>query len=146
MIGDFKMESSTGFNNYMWELSVDWFTRQIAVSLYPLQKLRQTVDGEISLDTETTFKTTETKFRLGEAFTENTADGRVTQTTATLDENKLIKVQVPDASTGYHSTREVREFLDEDNDGVYETMKLILTIPGKPAATSTRIYKRVEQS
>ena len=27
MIGDWKMESSEGFNNFMWELSVDWFTR-----------------------------------------------------------------------------------------------------------------------
>ena len=27
MIGDWKMESSEGFDNFMWELSVDWFTR-----------------------------------------------------------------------------------------------------------------------
>merc|ERR1711887_501319 len=102
----------------MWELSVDWFTRQIANNLYPLQKLTQTEDGEYTLDK------------------------RNTKTIATLDNNKLIKDQVPDPSTGYLTTREVREFLDTDEDGEYETMKLVLTVKDTPRATSTRIYKR----
>ena len=34
-------------------------------------------------------------------------DGRVTETISTLEGNILRKVQVPDPSTGYHSTQEV---------------------------------------
>merc|ERR1719244_1916330 len=70
------MESSEGFNDFMWELSVDWFTRQIANNLYPLQKLTQTEDGEITLDTVTTFKSSSTKFRLNQEWDEYTLDKR----------------------------------------------------------------------
>ena len=35
------------------------------------------------------------------------ADGRVTETVVTLEGNTLKKVQVPDVSTGYHTTEEV---------------------------------------
>lgn len=141
MIGDFQMESSVGFNDFMWELGVNFVTRNIANNLYPLQKIRQQdQDGQISINTETSFRCTETKFILGVAWQETTADGRETTTTAKLEENKLIKHQIPEASTGYHTTFEIREFLD---DG--ETMKLHLEIPAKPAIICQRIYKRVKQ-
>merc|ERR1712083_766804 len=144
MLGDFKMESSKGFNNAMWELGVDWFTRQIANALYPLQKIRQDqTTGEISLDTETTFKSSYTKFKLLVPWEEYTLDKRTTTTVSKLEGNKLIKDQVPPASTGYHTTREVREFKDEDQDGSVETMVYTLTIKGHPEATTERIYKRV---
>jgi hypothetical protein len=68
MLGDYKMQTSKGFNDYMYELGVNWFTRTIANNLYPLQKIRQTADGQISLDTETTFRSTYTKFRLGQTW------------------------------------------------------------------------------
>jgi len=143
MLGNFKMESSTGFNDAMWELGVDWFTRQIANGLYPLHKNRQNTEtGEISIDTETTLKSSYTKFFLNVPWEEYTLDKRTTTTVAKLEGNKLIKDQVPAASTGYHTTREVREFKDEDGDGVYETMVYTLTIAGHPEATSVRIYKR----
>jgi len=144
MLGNFKMESSKNFNNAMWELGVDWFTRQIANALYPLQKIRQDqATGEISLDTETTFKSSYTKFNLNVPWEEYTLDKRTTTTIAKLEGNKLIKDQVPPASTGYHTTREVREFKDEDGDGAVETMVYTLTIEGHPEATTERIYKRV---
>jgi len=144
MLGDWKMQSSKGFNNYMWELSVDWFTRQIADSLYPLHKVNQAEDGTITYDTITTFRSGQKVFKINEPFDEYTLDKRYTTTTATLDGNKLIFDQVPDASTGYLTTREVREFLDEDNDGVYETMLLHLTVKDTPRADATRVYKKVE--
>ena len=55
MIGDFQMESSVGFNDFMWELGVNFVTRNIANNLYPLQKIRLQ-DGEISINTETSFR------------------------------------------------------------------------------------------
>merc|ERR1711874_454520 len=121
MVGDFQMESSEGFDELMYELGVNIFTRKIGNSLYPLQQIRQK-DGEITV----------------EAFEEYTADGRYTQTVATVEDNKLIKVQTPDVSTGYHTTKEVREFKEEG-----AVMVLHLSIPAKPEIVCTRLYKRV---
>merc|ERR1712048_750912 len=106
MVGDFQMESSEGFNEIMVELGVNFVTRNIANNLYPLQKIRQDEEtGEISIDTLTSFRNTNSTFYLATEFEEYTADGRTTKTVASLEgENKLVKVQVPDASTGYHST------------------------------------------
>ena len=47
MIGDFQMETSEGFNDFMYELGVNFVTRNIANNLYPLQQLRQDKDDEI---------------------------------------------------------------------------------------------------
>ena len=47
MIGDFQMETSEGFNDFMYELSVNIVTRNIANNLYPLQQLRQDKDDEV---------------------------------------------------------------------------------------------------
>ena len=59
---------------------------------------------------------------------------------ATVEEgNKLVKVQVPDASTGYHTTKEVREWSEDGKD-----MTLHLMIPAKPEIVCKRFYKKVE--
>merc|ERR1712001_308674 len=141
MIGDFQMETSEGFNDFMYELSVNIVTRNIANNLYPLQQIRQDKEDEIvTLETLTSFKTTKIEFKLGEEFEEYTADGRYCKTVATVEEgNKLVKVQVPDASTGYHTTKEVREWSEDGKD-----MTLHLMIPSKPEIVCKRFYKRVE--
>ena len=41
MIGDFQMETSEGFNDFMYEMGVNFVTRNIANNLYPLQKITQ---------------------------------------------------------------------------------------------------------
>ena len=139
MVGDFQMETSEGFDEFMYEMGVNIFTRKIGNSLYPLQQIRQK-DGEITLETLTSFKNTKIVFKLGAAFEEYTADGRYTQTVATVEDNKLIKMQTPDPSTGYHTTKEVREFKEEG-----KVMVLHLSIPAKPEIVCTRFYRRVEQ-
>merc|ERR1719239_113437 len=95
-------------------------------------------DGQMCIDTFTSFKNTKTKFPLGSAWEEYTADGRTAQTVTTIEGNVIVKVQTPDAATGYHTTREEREFSD---DGATMTLRLI--IPAKPEIVCTRIYKRV---
>ena len=86
----------------------------------------------------TSFKNTKIEFKLGEEFEEYTADGRYCKTTGSVEDRKLIKVQVPDASTGYHTTREVREWTEDGN------MILHLEIPSKPEIVCKRFYKKVE--
>merc|ERR1712142_1370495 len=125
MIGNFQLSTSENFNELMCELGVNWVTRNIANNIY--------------LDTETTFRSTQTCFKLNTTWQETTADGRYTQTVATLEGNVLKKVQTPDASTGSPTPHKEREF---DADG--EVMTMRISIPGKPEVTSTRVYKRIE--
>merc|ERR1712026_57973 len=140
MIGDFQMETSEGFNDFMYEMGVNIVTRNIANNLYPLQQIRQDKDDEVvTLETLTSFKNTKIEFKLDEEFQEWTADGRDCKTVASLEENKLVKVQVPYPSTGYHTTREVREFSEDGKE-----MTLHLIIPAKPEIVCKRFYKRVE--
>jgi len=139
MLGDFQLETSEKFNEFMIVLGVNWVTRNIANALYPVQKIRQE-GGEILLDTETSFQTTQTRFKIDQSWQENTADGRVTETVVTLEGNTLKKVQVPDVSTGYHTTEEVRVFTDDGS-----SMTMTLSVPGKPEATCVRVYKRIVQ-
>ena len=86
----------------------------------------------------TSFKSTKIEFKIGEEFDEYTADGRDCKTVATVEDRKLIKVQVPDSSTGYHTMREVREWTEDGN------MILHLDIPTKPEIVCKRFYKKVE--
>merc|ERR1712117_704733 len=76
MVGDFQMETSEGFDEFMYEMGVNIFTRKIGNSLYPLQQIRQK-DGEVTLETLTSFKNTKIVFKLGAAFEEYTDDGKV---------------------------------------------------------------------
>ena len=112
------METSEGFNDFMYELGVNFVTRNIANNLYPLQQIRQDpADEMISLgnnnnkqtnkpmslhiliplttETLTSFRTTKIEFKLGEEFEECTADGRDCKTLASLDAEKrqLVKVR-----------------------------------------------------
>ena len=108
-------------------------------------------------ETITSFKSTKIEFKLGEEFDEFTADGRDCKTIAKVEGRKLIKVrkpyliylfdsiiqlnvqvQTPDPSTGYHTTREVREWSEQGD------MTLHLEIPAKPEIVCKRGYKKVE--
>ena len=86
MIGDFQMESSERFDEFMYEMGVNMFTRTIVNQLYPLQKIRQDpADELITIETLTSFKNTKIEFKLGETWEEYTADGQYTQTTVTVE-------------------------------------------------------------
>lgn len=50
-------------------------------------------DGVYTLKTASTFKNMEIKFKLGEEFDEETADGRKVKSVCTVDGNKLVQVQ-----------------------------------------------------
>merc|ERR1712211_155827 len=138
MIGHFQLDTSDKFNEFMTEMGVNWVTRNIANNLYPVQKIWVEED-EVHIDTETSFRSTQTKFKLGEQWPETTADGRYTQTLATLEGRVLKKVQVPDPSTGYNTTQELRE-MSEDG----EVMTMTLIVQGKPEVTCPNIQEDAE--
>ncbi|CAI5781437.1 acid-binding, heart [Podarcis lilfordi] len=89
------------------------------------------VDGnKITLKTQSTFKSTEIKFTIGEEFDETTADDRHVKSLVTLDGGKLLHVQKWDGK----ETSLVRELKDG---------KLILTLT-MGTVVCTRTYQKAE--
>jgi len=135
MLGKYQLETSQGFDDFMYEVGVNWFTRKIACALYPTAKNTQ-IGERIKINTSSTFKNSEVEFELGVPFTEHTADGRTVITTASLVGDSIIKKQ--DGQNGAVSTVETREFREGGRK-----MALIHIIPNKPSIRSIRIYKRI---
>lgn len=67
-------------------------TRKMGSSVSPVVELMEK-DGLYTLKTTSPFKNTEIKFKLGEEFDEETADGRKVKSVCTMDGNKLMQVQ-----------------------------------------------------
>jgi hypothetical protein len=97
--GKYKMESSEGFDEFMKALGVGLVMRKMANAASPSVEISEK-DGTYTMKTITTFKTTEINFKLGEPFTETTADGRVVKSTITLDGNTLLHKQEGDKEKG----------------------------------------------
>ncbi|XP_049631169.1 fatty acid-binding protein, heart [Suncus etruscus] len=123
-VGTWKLVDSKNFDDYMKELGVGFATRQVASMTKPTTIIE--VNGEvIVIKTQSTFKSTEISFKMGEEFDETTADDRKVKTTVTLDGGKLIQVQKWDGK----ESKIVRELIDG---------KLILTLTyGKVVCTRT---------
>ncbi|KAJ7304215.1 hypothetical protein JRQ81_011750 [Phrynocephalus forsythii] len=127
--GVWNLVESHGFDDYMKEIGVGFATRQIANLTKPTTIIE--VDGDkITVKTQSTFKSTEINFKLGEEFEETTADDRHVKSLVTLDGGKLVHVQKWDGK----ETSLVRELKDG---------KLILTLTmGK--VVCTRTYQKGE--
>merc|ERR1712203_1292376 len=136
MLGQYQLETSEGFNNFMHEVGVSWFTRKIACGLYPKATIKNLGGNTVGIDTSSTFKSSSIEFELGVPFEEMTADGTNVETTATLTGDTLTKEQKALDSSGV-SRIETRVFRE---DG--KLMELIHTIPGQRSSPSgfTRRY------
>ncbi|KAJ6635421.1 Fatty acid-binding protein, heart [Pseudolycoriella hygida] len=83
---------SHNFNEYMIELGVGFFTRQIGNALTPTVSLEK--NGNIyKLTTSSTFKTQVLEFELGKEFDETTLDDRQVKSICTMEGNTLIQQQ-----------------------------------------------------
>ncbi|XP_011140012.1 myelin P2 protein isoform X1 [Harpegnathos saltator] len=94
----YKLHSSDKFDEYMKSLGVGLMTRKMGSSVSPVIEMTEK-DGTYTLKTTSPFKSTEIKFKLGEEFDEETADGRKVKSVCTLENNKLIQVQKGDKDT-----------------------------------------------
>ncbi|KAM8734496.1 fatty acid binding protein 4b [Acanthopagrus latus] len=95
-VGNWTLTSSENFDEYMKAIGVGFATRQMGNMAKPNLVISVEDAGLISMKSETTFKTTEIKFKLNEEFDETTADGRKTKTIFTLDNGKLVQLQTWD--------------------------------------------------
>lgn len=109
--GNWKMEKSENFDDFMKAVGVGLVMRKMGNSAKPSQHI--TVEGDQwTLKTTSTFKNTEIKFKLGEAFDETTADGRKVKTTMSMDgDNKLVQTQ----EHKEHPAVMTRELTDDNN-------------------------------
>lgn len=127
-VGNWNMESTDKFDEFMKAVGVGSIMAALGSRARP--SLHITVEGDTwSLKTETTFKTTNITFQLGEEFDETTADNRKMKTTITLEKNKLIQDQkgpVPSVITR-----------------IVEGDKMTVLCQAK-GVTATRIYKKSE--
>jgi len=121
----YKLQTSEKFDEYMKTLGVGIVTRKMGSSVSPVVEL--TEDGGLyTLKTTSPFKNTEIKFKLGEEFNEETADGRQVKSVCTLEDNKLVQVQ-----KGEKDTTIEREFTATE-------MKAIMKVDD---IVCTRVYK-----
>ena len=110
-LGQYQLETSEGFSDFMSEIGVNWFTRQvtfylfsphcivilktqIACALYPTATNKNLGGDTVGIDTSSTFKSTSIQFEFGVPFVETTGDGTEVRTTASLSGNSIIKDQV----------------------------------------------------
>ncbi|XP_020788114.2 myelin P2 protein-like [Boleophthalmus pectinirostris] len=92
-VGTWRLDSSENFDNYMKAVGVCLATRQMGNLVKPNFIVSVDDQGLISMKSQSTFKTTEIKFRLDEEFDETTADDRKTKTVITMENGKLIQTQ-----------------------------------------------------
>ncbi|XP_003494759.1 sodium/calcium exchanger regulatory protein 1 isoform X2 [Bombus impatiens] len=121
----YKLFSSENFDDFMKALGVGIMTRKMGSSVSPVIELTEN-NGVYTLKTTSAFKNSEIKFKLGEEFDEETADGRKVKTVCTLDGNKLTQVQ-----KGEKDTTIEREFTPTE-------MKAIMKVDD---IVCTRVYK-----
>nr|XP_020036122.1 myelin P2 protein isoform X1 [Castor canadensis] len=91
-LGTWKLVSSEHFDDYMKALGVGLATRKLGNLAKPSVIISKKGDY-ITIRTESTFKTTETSFKLGQEFEETTADNRKTKSVVTLERGSLNHVQ-----------------------------------------------------
>ncbi|PZC78673.1 sodium/calcium exchanger regulatory protein 1 [Helicoverpa armigera] len=123
----YKMVSSENFDEFMKAIGVGLITRKAANAVTPTVELRK--DGDTyTLVTSSTFKTTEVKFKPGEEFDEERADGAKVKSVCTFEGNTLKQVQ---KSADGVEVSYIREFGPEE-------MKAVMTAKD---VTCTRLYK-----
>ncbi|XP_077598898.1 fatty acid binding protein 4a [Stigmatopora nigra] len=92
-VGTWKMISSENFDDYMKAIGVGFAIRQVGNRTKPNLILTVDDQGTVSMKTQSTFKTSEIKFKLNEPFEETTADDRKTRTVISLENGKLVQKQ-----------------------------------------------------
>ncbi|XP_011497802.1 PREDICTED: fatty acid-binding protein, muscle isoform X1 [Ceratosolen solmsi marchali] len=117
----YKLTSSDKFDEYMKALGVGIIVRKMGATVSPVVQVTKDND-EYTLKTESTFKNSEIKFKLGEEFEEETPDGRKVKSIVTLDGNKMTHIQKGDKQTVIE-----REFTPTEMTAVMKVDDIVCT-------------------
>lgn len=126
--GKWNLEKSENFDDYMKAIGVGMATRLIGNKLKPSQEISVS-DGNWSIKTVSTFKSSELKFKIGEEFDETTPDGRAVKTTVVADGTTLTATQSGDIPTTMS-----RQFTKDTFTMILKAKDVICT----------RVYKKAE--
>lgn len=91
--GEYTFVSSENFDEFLKALGVNFLLRKTVGALKPTFIIKAEEDGSIVFKSVSTFKTTETKFKLDEEFEEKRMDGVTCKSVVSQDGNKLIQKQ-----------------------------------------------------
>ncbi|CAM5109034.1 unnamed protein product [Natator depressus] len=98
-LGTWKLSSSEKFDDDMKELGVSLATRKLGSLTKPTVTI--SIDGDVlTIQTKSTFKSTEVSFKLGEEFEETTADDRKTKECTT---NNVTCIRLYEKARGHQS-------------------------------------------
>ncbi|XP_011497803.1 PREDICTED: fatty acid-binding protein, muscle isoform X2 [Ceratosolen solmsi marchali] len=117
----YKLSSSKNFDEFMKALGVGIIVRKMGATVSPVVQVTKDND-EYTLKTESTFKNSEIKFKLGEEFEEETPDGRKVKSIVTLDGNKMTHIQKGDKQTVIE-----REFTPTEMTAVMKVDDIVCT-------------------
>merc|ERR1711874_488976 len=97
--GTFYLESSDNFAEYLTELGLGYFLRQLALLAFPILTITRSCSGESpcewSLKTDAAVRTHLVTFQLGEEVEDLTMDGRTIRTVFTRPAwNRIVEEQV----------------------------------------------------
>ncbi len=91
-LGDWKLDSQTGFDEIMARLGVGFIARKAGNTLKPVFTISRSGD-KFTMKTTSTFKTTEATFSLGETFNEVSLDGRKIHSTVVMNGSTMEQIQ-----------------------------------------------------
>jgi len=137
MLGDFQLDSSERYDDFLSSLGVNWFVRQIVTRMKPIQKIRQN-GKEVEIQTVTAFTNTASKFKLDEPYTDDQGGAQL-PTLTYLDGDKLRRFRTPDQDSEFDQPiNEVREYEDDGRK-----MILTLSLPDQEDVWTKRVFKKV---
>ena len=123
----YKLESSEKFEEFLEALGINILKRKLASIWSPVFEVTQDGDNW-AMSTKSVLRTTVVKFKLGEEFDEERADGVEVKSVVTVEGNKMKHVM-----KGEPETVIIREFSANE-------MVVLGTVKG---VTSTRIYRAI---
>nr|AAQ54609.1 Gly d 13 [Glycyphagus domesticus] len=128
IVGQYKLEKSENFDQFLDKLGVGFLVKTAAKTVKPT--LEVAVDGDTYIFRSlSTFKNTEIKFKLGEEFEEDRADGKRVKTVVVKEgDNKFVQTQFGDKEV-----KVVREFKGDE-------VEVTASVDG---VNSVRLYKRL---
>ena len=50
------METSQGFEDFLYEMGINWFQRKLACTSYPTLRISESPDGEVTTTTSSTLR------------------------------------------------------------------------------------------
>lgn len=109
--GKYVQTKAENYDGFLKALDVNFLLRKAATASTPTMEVTE-ADGKWSITTATMLKSMNLSFKVGEPFSETTADGRNVDSVVTVEGNKFICVQTA-KKDGQKSTRSTREFTED---------------------------------